>query len=466
MTMAKKSHGMKTFITIWLGQLTSMIGSGLIGFSLGVWIYDQTGQATPFALTALFSTVPRLLLSPVAGALADRWNRKKIMLISDSLSGLITLGTAVLLMTGGLQIWMVYGFSFLGSIFASFQQPAYSASIVMLVPKEQLTRANSLVQLGQAIETLLTPILAGALFGLIGMRGILIIDLVTYIFAVAVLVMVRIPQPKRDDARQQEKPSIFQDVALGWRYLSERKGLLGLLFYFAGVNFLVNISAVMVGPLVLSFSTPASMGFAQTMMGLGMLVGSLIMSVWGGPKSNRIRMLIGSIALASTGFIIAGLKPSLVNIAAGLFVLLFFIPFGASTSSAIFAQKVPPSLQGRVSATRSMVSQSMMPLAFILSGIFADHLFTPLLLEGGALAGTFVGDVLGVGPGRGIGLMLICGGILLMVISGLVYAHPRIRRIEVEVPDAVPDEDKSEEGAASVPPAEGSNPIKAPIEPS
>mgnify|MGYP001026170726 CR=1 FL=1 len=436
----QKSQGMKTFIIIWLGQLTSMIGSGMIGFALGVWIYDQTGQATPFALTALFSAVPRLLLSPLAGALADRWNRKKIMLISDSLSGLVTLGTAILLLTGNMQIWMVYLLSFFDSVFASFQQPAYSASIVMLVPKDQLTRANSMVQLGQAIESILTPVLAGALFSLIGMGGILLIDLITYLFAVVVLIMVYIPQPEQVSAKSQEKVSVFKDVAVGWRYLSDRKGLLGLLIYFAGVNFLANISAVMVGPLVLSFSSPASMGFTQTMMGLGMLGGSLIMSMWGGPKKNRIRTVIGSIALAATGFIITGLHPSLVFVSAGLFVLLFFIPFGSGTSSGIFAEKVPPDLQGRVLATRSMISQSMMPLAFILSGVFADHVFTPLLLEGGALAGTFVGDVLGVGPGRGIGLMLICSGILLMLISGLAYAYPRIRRIEIEVPDAIPNQ--------------------------
>jgi len=176
--------GMKTFFIIWLGQLASMIGSGLIGFALGVWIYQQTGQATPFALTALFGTLPRVLLSPVAGAVSDRWNRKRIMLVADSLSGVVTLVTAILLLTGDMQVWMVYLISFFGAVFASFQAPAYSASIVMLVGKDQLTRANSMVQLGEAIESILTPLLAGALFGLIGMRGIIIIDVVTYFIAI------------------------------------------------------------------------------------------------------------------------------------------------------------------------------------------------------------------------------------------------------------------------------------------
>ena len=437
MLTAKK--GMRTFFTIWLGQLASMIGSGLIGFALAVWIFQQTGQATPFALTALFSTLPRIILSPVAGAVTDRWNRKKIMLVSDSLSGLITLATAFLLLTGQMQVWMVYLFSFMGSIFASFQYPAYAASIVMLVDKDQLTRANSMVQMGEAIGAILTPLLAGALFSVIGMRGIILIDVVTYFIAILTLILVTIPQPKKKEVSVGESLSIREDISIGWRYLVERRGLLGLLFYFAGINFLANISSVMVGPLVLSFSSAASMGVAQTFMGLGMLSGSFLMSLWGGPKTHKIRLVIGAISLASLGFIVAGFRPSLVSVSAGLFILLFFIPFGGGTSSAVFAAKVAPELQGRVFATRSMVSQSMMPLAFLLSGILADRVFNPLLVEGGLLASTFVGNWLGVGPGRGIGLMMICSGVLALVISAIAYLNPRIRHLEEEIPDAVPD---------------------------
>ena len=437
--MAQPNKGMKTFIILWAGQLSSMIGSGLIGFALAVWIFDQTGQATPFALAALFSSLPRILLSPVAGAITDRWNRKKIMLASDSLSGVITLVTAFLLLTGQMEIWMVYLISFSGSIFAAFQQPAYTASIVMLVPKSELTRANSMVQMGQAIETLLTPILAGALFVTVGMLGIIIIDFVTYFIAIMTLILVHIPQPEKQSDQQATKVTIFEDISLGWKYLAERRGLLGLLLYFAAVNFFLSLSGVMVGPLVLSFSDASSMGIAQTMMGAGMLVGSLLMSIWGGPKKNKIASVIGFIFLASFGFVVVGLQPSLIYVSVGVFILTFFIPFASGPSSAIFASKVAPEVQGRVFATRSMLAQSMMPLAFILSGVFADQIFTPALEIGGPLANTIVGNVVGVGPGRGIGLMIICSGILLLMVSVIAYANPRIRNIETEIPDAIPD---------------------------
>ncbi len=436
--MTEKKKGMRTFIIIWLGQLASMIGSGLIGFALSVWIFDQTGQATPFAMTALFSTLPRILLSPVAGAISDRWNRKKIMIVSDSLSGLLTLATAVLLLTGQMEIWMVYVISFLGSVFASFQQPAYSASIVMLVPKAQLTRANSMIQIGQALESILTPVMAGVLFATIGMQGIIIIDAVTYIIALLTLIFVTIPQPEKTEGGGREF-SMVKDIVFGWRYLAERKGLLGLLFYFAGVNFFANLCAVMIGPLVLSFGPATNMGVAQSAMGAGMLAGSLLLSVWGGPKKKKINAVIGFIFLSAFGFLVAGFQPSLAYVSAGVFILMFFIPFASGPSSAIFAAKVAPDFQGRVFAARSMISQSMMPLAFILSGILADNVFIPLLVEGGPLTETFVGDWLGVGPGRGIGLMMICSGLMLLIISVIAYANPRIRNVETEIPDAVPE---------------------------
>lgn len=435
--MIKSKNGMKTFIIIWLGQLASMIGSGLIGFALAVWVFDQTGQATPFALSALFGTLPRILISPVAGAITDRWNRKKIMLISDTLSGLATLLVAILLLTGEMQVWMIYVINFFSSIFASFQQPAYSASIVMLVPKEQLTRANSMIQMGQAIESILTPVLAGALFTVIGLQGIIMIDVITYLIAILTLLLVFIPQPKQQEEGGLKRLPVFKDIAFGWQYLTQRSGLFGLLIYYAAVNFLLNVSAVMLGPLVLSFGSAAGLGLAQSVMGAGMLAGSLLMSIWGGPKNHRIRIIFGAIALASVGFIIAGLQPMIVYIVVGLFILMFFIPLGSGPSSALFSAKVDPHVQGRVFATRSMISQSMMPLAFLLSGILADSVFNPLLMEGGALAGTFVGRIIGTGPGRGIGLMLVFSGLILLLVSAIAYANPRIRHIETEIPDAV-----------------------------
>ncbi|MFM8368622.1 MAG: MFS transporter, partial [Chloroflexota bacterium] len=196
-TRIETPKDMKTFFIIWGGQLISMLGSGLTQFALGVWIYDQTKQATPFAITVLLGTIPRVLLLPIAGSIADRFNRRIIMIAADTLNALLTLFIFIMLGAGNLQLWHIYIVSLLGSILSAFQEPAYTASISMIVPKEKLGSANGLAQMGQAISSVLTPVIAGALFVFIGLNGIILIDFITFFFAVGALIIVRIPQPER-----------------------------------------------------------------------------------------------------------------------------------------------------------------------------------------------------------------------------------------------------------------------------
>jgi MFS family permease len=310
----------------------------------------------------------------------------------------------------------------------------------MIVPKEKLGSANGMVQMGQAIASVLTPVLAGALFVFIGFNGIILIDFVTFFFAVGALLLVRIPQPER--APEHKDHNIWQDMQFGLTYLRERKGLMGLLLYYAMVNFLLNWSAVLLIPMVLSRFTADVLGLIQTVMGVGMLAGSIIMSAWGGAK-QRIPAAIGFIILGVTGFIIAGLQPNPWFIGAGIFLLMFSVPLASGNSQVVFQTKVPREIQGRVFSVRSTISQSMMPLAFLTAGPLADKFFEPLLQDGGALASTFVGQILGTGAGRGIGLMFILSGLTAILVSVMVYANPRIRNVESELPDALPDADKA-----------------------
>jgi MFS family permease len=425
---------MKTFFVIWSGQLVSILGSGLTSFALGVWIYDQSKQATPFAITVLLGSLPRIILLPIAGSFADRFNRRLIMILADSLNALLTLAIFILLGANNLQLWHIYLIALLGSVFSAFQEPASTASTSMIVPREQLGRANGMVQMGQAVATILTPALAGALFISIGFTGILLIDFVTFFFAVGALLLVKIPQPER--APEHKDSTIWQDMVFGWAYIRERSGLMGLLLYFAMVNFLLNWSSVLLIPMVLSKFSANILGTIQTVMGLGMLLGSLVMSAWGGPKRRRITAVIGFIALGMLGFPIAGAVANPYFIGAGAFVLMFFVPLASGNSQVIFQSKVARDVQGRVFSVRSAISQSMMPIAFLTAGPLADHFFEPLMREGGALANSFIGQLLGTGTGRGIALMFIISGLIGLIITGLVYANPRIRHLEDELPDA------------------------------
>lgn len=455
MAIQSSKQSMRTFFIIWIGQLVSIIGSGLTGFGLAVWIYEQTGQATPFALTVMFGNIPQILLSPFAGALVDRWNRRKVMIAADIGSALVTLAALLLLTTGQLVIWHIYLVAVLNSILAAFQEPAYTASITMLVPQKDLARANGFMQMGQALQMLIAPVLAGILFVAVGLQGIVLIDFITFFFAVGALMFVHIPQPTRGSQADTEKTkkALWQEAAFGWHYLRARRGLLGLLMYFALVNFFLNFSAVLLGPMILSFGTAAGLGTAQTVGGLGMLIGSIAMSAWGGPK-RRILAVIGFIVLAASGLFIAGLQSSILFTAIGMFVMLFSIPLGSGTSQAIFQSKVEPDVQGRVFSIRTMISRSMMPLAFLLAGPLADQVFEPLLREGGALATSWIGTLVGVGPGRGIGILFITSALVLWVASGVAFANPHIRNIETELPDVIIKEE-SEEITAEEQPALG-----------
>ena len=445
---------MRKFILIWLGQLISLIGSGLTAFALGVWIYQETGQASPFAITVLFGQLPRILLSPWAGSLADRWDRKRLMLLADSGDALVTLCAFLLLFLGNLQIWHIYLIAASSSAFAAFQEPAYTASVTMLVPKKDLARASGLIQMGSSLELLVAPLLAGLLFGVIGLRGIILIDFVTYFFALAALIAVRIPQPpKAAQDHQEQGGKVWADSVFSWKYLKERPGLFSLLWYFALVNFLLNFASVLRAPLVLSFTHTGVLGLLDTVTGAGMLLGGILLSVWGGPKQDRIRAVIGFIALAGLGLAFAGLRASPVFIGAGMFLMLFSIPLASGPSQAIFQTKVEPGVQGRVFAMRTMISRSMMPLAFISAGILADTFFEPMMRPGGGLAAGILSDIFGVGPGRGIGLMFTLSGIILMVVSALCYAYPRVRRVESELPDAISVEVEGENSRPEVPPA-------------
>ena len=422
------------FLIVWIGQAVSMVGSGLTSFALGVWLLQETGEATPFALTILFASFPSLLLAPLAGSLVDRWNRRWLMVVADTGDALVTLGAAALVATGGLQVWHVYGIALVSAVFAAFQRPAYESSISLLVPEKDLARANGLVQAAHAGQSLLSPLLAGALVGLIGLHGIFVVDFVTYFAAIITVLLIKIPQPSPSEvsevANETVSGRVRRDFAFGLRFLRDRPGLLGLLIYFALINFLLNLAFVLTGPLVLSFSDPATLGVIQMASGAAMLVGSIVISAWGGPK-RRIVGVVGIIAVGALGELLVGLRPSPVLIGLGISWLLFCIPIASGCSSAIFQANVPSEVQGRVFAVRSMVASSIMPIAFLLAGPLADRVFEPLMAADGVLGRGWLGQVVGRGTGRGIALIYLLSALLIVVTSAVAWADPRIRNVDV-----------------------------------
>jgi DHA3 family macrolide efflux protein-like MFS transporter len=444
-------RSMQTFLIIWFGQLISIVGSGLTGFGLSVWMYEQTGQATPIALNALFFNLPRVILSPIAGSVADRYNRRLILILADTGAALTTLGVAIILFTGNLQVWHIYLSTAISSAFSAFQDPAYRASITMLVPKKDLARAGGIQQIGFALQSILTPLIASVLYLSIGLQGVILIDFATYFFAIGALVLVHIPQPKltTKTTEEGEKESMLRDAIFGWKYLRERPGLIGLLLYYAVVNFFLSLSGVLIIPLVLSYGTATDIGVIQMTGGAAMLIGGLVIGTWGGPKRHFIWGVIAAIALSGFGYFIAGLRPVTLLIGSAQFVILFFIPISAALSQAVWQMKVAPDIQGRVFAIRSMIAYLIIPLANLVAGPMADNVFEPLMQEGGRLSSTFIAEVVGIGAGRGIALIFIISAFSLWLSSMYAFSNPRIRNLEDEIPDAIPEEPVEETDAES-----------------
>jgi DHA3 family macrolide efflux protein-like MFS transporter len=434
-------RSMRTFLVIWAGQLMSLIGSGLTGFALSVWMFEQTGQATPIALNALFFNLPRVLLSPIAGSVADRYNRRLILILADTGAALSTLAIALILFSGNLQVWHIYLTTAISSSFGAFQEPTYRASITMLVPKAHLARAGGIQQVGFAIQSILTPGIAGPLYLAVGLGGVILVDFVTFFFAIGALLATRIPQPKRSSGDEGGgRPSMWRDASYGWRYLRQRPGLFGLLSYYAVVNFFLSLAGVLIIPLVLTIGTAADVGLVQMAGGAAMLIGGLVMGVWGGPRRRLIWGVVGAIAMSGLGYLMVGLSSATLIIGASQFVILFFIPISAALSEAVWQKKVAPDVQGRVFAIRAMVAFMIIPLANLVAGPLADRVFEPLFADGGPMESTLVGDVVGTGPGRGIAMIFVVSAASLWIASAYAFANPRVRGLETEIPDAVPDE--------------------------
>jgi DHA3 family macrolide efflux protein-like MFS transporter len=438
---------MRVFLLIWFGQVISLVGSELTGFALGVWVYQRTGSATQFALIAVFTTLPAIALSPLAGAVADRLDRRLILILSDTGAALGTLSIALLLLVGRLEIWHIYVAMGISSAFRAFQWPAYTASISLLVPKEQFGRASGMIEFGQATAQTVSPLIAGLLLVVVQLVGVVLIDVATFLFAVTTLLLVRIPKPEKSE-ETAEGGSFWRDVGYGWKYVVARPGLFVLLIFFAAVNFSAAAIGVLIPPLVLSFTTVEVLGVVLSVAFVGMLLGSIVMSTWGGPRpGRRIQVVLALAFLQGLLIITDGLQPSAMLITAVGFVYLFVNPIITGSDMAIWLSKIPPSIQGRVFATQRMLSWSTVPLAFLVAGPLADYVFEPLMREGGALAGS-VGQIIGVGPGRGIALLFIVMGALMVLVTVAASLYPRLRHLEEEVPDALPDEPPAREEAA------------------
>ncbi len=427
-----------TFWTVWVGQFVSIVGSGLTLFGIPIWLFVETGSITQLATLMLVMAVARTVASPVVGTLVDRWDRRFAMMLSDAGAAAGTLMIVALLAFGALEVWHLYPTLAINAFFNAFQFPAYHSAMTLLVPKDQLGKAAGLAELSESAQRVVAPLVAGALLTWVDLWAVVLADVATFLVALGTLAVVRFPAPPASEESDAAKGSIWSEAKYGFAYLVARPGLRALVILIAAIVLLMSFVNVLLFPLVLEFATEAELGLTMAVAALALLVGSAVMSAWGGPD-RKVYGTLGFTVVLALGTVVTGLRPSLFVVALGMTFVLFPVPIVNGCSHAIFQTKVAPAVQGRVFAIRRMAAEGMGPIAFLLAGPLAERLFEPWLADGGALAGT-VGDVLGTGPGRGVGLIFVLLGIATLAVVAAGFAYPPLRNVDVEVPDAIPDE--------------------------
>ncbi len=436
MENSKQPAGMLGFTIVWIGQAISLLGTGMSAFAVTIWAYQITGSATALALAGFFYTLPLLIVSPLAGAIVDRSNRKFMMMISDLASGVVSIGYLILFLSGHLQIWHLYIGNAISGTFQTFQWPAYSAAITMIVPKKHYARAHAMNDLAGNTSGIFAPLLAGALLPLIKLSGILTIDIVTFVVAILALLVVHIPQPEVSEEGRTGQGSLLKESAYGFGYIFQRPSLLGLQLVFLAGNFFASIGMTIVAPMILARTNNNSLlfGSVETAGAIGGVVGGLAISAWGGPKRKVHGVLSGWAISSLLGGLILGLGRGLPVWAVGMFFWAFFVPLINSSNQAIWQSKVAPDVQGRVFAVRRLIAWLVNPPAMLLAGRLADIAMEPAMRQGGALTGVF-GWLVGVGPGAGMSMMMIFAsfGALLVGLGG--YLFRPVRDAEDILPD-------------------------------
>jgi len=434
--MRSRFSGMVGFTIVWLGQVVSLLGSGMTSFALTIWAWQVTGRAEALALVGFCAFFPMVALSPIAGALIDRWNRKRVMITSDLGAGLSTVAIFILFKLGALEIWHLYVAAAFSGAFQAFQFPAYTASITMMIPKAQLTRANALFGMIRSIPTVFAPMAAGALLAFLDIGGIMTIDIVTFLFAVGALLIVRIPQPAPRPSADGGRPTLLSDSLFGFRYIFARPSLIGLLLYFLLVNFLLSFAGGVLAPMILARtgSNQLALGTVQMLFGVGSVAGGLLLAAWGGPR-RRVLALLGSVLLSTlVGQTMIGIGRSLPVWTIGAFLTSLTIPIASGSSHSIWQTKVPAHVQGRVFSARIMIGQIGGAIALPLGGILADRVFEPLMHGASPLARALA-PLVGTGAGAGMGLMFVVFGLLGAVTTVAAYLFRPIREIETLLPD-------------------------------
>ncbi len=419
--------------------MVSFLGTAMTQFALLIFVWTKTHQATATVLLAFFQFIPLLVATPIAGAYVDRWNRKKAMIISDLIAGLGSIAILILFTTEVLEVWHLYLIGLIVGAFNAFQWPAFSATITLLVDKKHYARASGMMGLTEGAAMIFGPPLAAVLIVTIGIPGVLLVDILTFTYAIGILLPIFIPQPLPPKEEEEQK-SIWSDSAYGFRYIYARRPFFLLVLVFFMYNFFATFAMHIFGPMVLARTgdNELILGSVMSFLGIGGLIGGITIAIWGGPK-KKINGLLGGMVLAGFGGL-AAFPASPIAWALGGFLFLFLGPIVNGCSQAIWQSKTPPAVQGRVFAARRFIAQISSTFGLLLVGPLVDFVFEPAFDMGGSMTG-LVSWFVEPGPGVGMAFVIFLSIVLSSIVALIAYFVRDIRNIE----DIVPDFDAGEE---------------------
>ncbi len=406
-----KKDNFRKFLLLWMGELISSIGGGLTSFGLGVYIFRQTGSAAGMALVTLLGFLPTVLLSLPAGVLADRYDRRLLMMIGDGCSALGILYILLCMMNGGASLAQICRGVFISAVFSALLEPSYRATITDLLEEEEYSRASGLVSLAGSARYLFSPVIAGFLLAAADVKLLLVIDICTFFLTIISAAVVR---KGIGSKKTQEAEPFGKSLREGWRIIREKKGVLVLVAVSSVITLFMGVFQVLAEPLILSFNSAKTLGLAETICAGGMLVSSIFLGARG-IKGNYVRTLGLSLMLSGlfmTGF---GLFENMILIC--IFGFLFFaaLPFANNCLDYLVRTNIPDQAQGRAWGMIGFLSQLGYAAAYAVSGAAAD--------TAGAIGGR--------GVGRGSALVIMAAGILLAAASALVFLPRSIRDLEM-----------------------------------
>ncbi|MFD3259546.1 MFS transporter [Paenibacillus lentus] len=423
--MSSSGKSFKKFLLLWSGQFISAIGSGLTSFGLGIYVFQQTGKASAMALVTLLAFMPSLLLSALAGVLADRYDRRLLMVLGDGLSALGLVFILICMLSGEAQLWQICVGVTISSVFSSLLAPSYKATVTDLLTEEEYTRAGGFVQVAGSAKYLISPIIAGFLLTVSDIKLLLVIDICTFFVTVTSTLVVRKGLVSK---KYEQAKSFIQEFKDGWDAISDNRGVLVLVIMSSVMTFFLGFIETLSTPMILAFSDSSVVGTLATIMATGMLVSSVILGFL--PiKKDYVKIL--SLALFCEGIFMAvfGLRENIVLLCISGFLFFAMMPLANTTLDFLVRTNIENSVQGRAWSLIGLISQLGFVAAYALAGVLADYVFTPLLVDGGALADS-VGNIIGTGSGRGTGFLIIIAGILLCVTSLILYNLQSVKKLE------------------------------------